>query len=303
MKNADTTFFSSLASRASQRRRRVAVAAPRDEHTADVVRRCAEERRAAFLLVADERSTACAATLRDCFPQLIDVTTVADDVDAATHAVAAVRRGDADVLMKGSLNTDVLLRAVLNKQGGLLSPGAVMCHVAAAVIPAYSKPLIFSDVAVVPRPTTEQFDAIVRSCLRVWRATTGGHAPHVALTHCTEKQSEKFPHTLSYAEIIRRADEGRYGDAVVGGPMDVRTACDPQSARIKGIVTPAAGSADIIIFPNIEAGNTFYKTITLFAGAQTAGLLCGTEAPVVVASRADSALSKYNSLLMALATR
>lgn len=303
MKDVETPFFSSLAARVPSLRRRVAVVSPRDEHTADVIRRCADEGIASFLLVADERSAECADSLRRAYPHLVDVVTATDDVDAAATAVTAVRRGDVDVLMKGSLNTDVLLRAVLNKAGGLLSPGAVMCHVAAAVLPTYHKPLVFSDVAVVPRPTTEQFDAIVRCCADVWRKLTGGQAPHVALTHCTEKTSEKFPHTLSYAEIMRRAAEGRYGDAVVGGPMDVRTACDAESARIKGIDSPVAGHADIIVFPNIEAGNTFYKAMTLFAGAQTAGLLCGTDAPIVVASRADSALAKYHSVLMALATR
>ena len=121
----------------------------------------------------------------------------------------------------------------------------------------------------------------------------------MALIHCTEKTNAKFAHTLSYAELRQRAAEGRYGRMLIDGPMDVKTACDSESARIKGLTSEVTGNADILIFPNIEAANTFYKTITLFAGATTAGMLCGAVAPVVIASRADSAEAKMCSMLMA----
>ena len=279
---------------------RVAVAAPSDSHTEEVVMRSLAEQIADFVLVITPRGRELADRIASAFGPRIEVRTATDDREAAEESVAVVRSGYADVLMKGSLNTDVLLRAVLDKERGLLVPGAVLSHVAAAQIPSYSKMLLFSDAAVIPRPTVEQFDAIVRYCVNLFRILGDG-TPHVALTHCTEKTSDKFPHTLSYAELRRRALEGCYGDAVVDGPMDVKTACDAESGDIKGITSPVAGNADILIFPNIEAGNTFYKPITLFAGATTAGMLCGTTAPVVVASRADSAESKFRSLVMACA--
>lgn len=182
-----------------------------------------------------------------------------------------------------------------------MEKGSVLSHITAAEIPAYKKLLLFSDAAVIPRPTTEQFEAIIRYTTDVFRKISNG-IPNVALIHCTEKTSEKFTHTISYAEIMKRAGENAYGNISVGGPMDVKTACDAESGKIKGISSPVAGNADILIFPNIEAGNVFYKTITVFGNALTAGMLCGTTAPVVVASRADSSESKFSSLILACAT-
>ena len=123
--------------------------------------------------------------------------------------------------------------------------------------------------------------------------------PSIALTHCTEKTSEKFPITISYQEVKKYAAEGRYGNVCIDGPMDVKTACDAESGAIKGIASPVVGNADILIFPDIEAGNTFYKTLTYFAHATVTGMLAGTTAPVVVTSRADSADSKFYSLAVA----
>ena len=201
--------------------------------------------------------------------------------------------------MKGSLNTDNLLRAVLNKEQGILVKGSVLTHIAVAEIPGMNRLMLFSDAAVIPFPTTEQLDAVMTYITKTWRSLTGGTCPRVALTHCTEKTSEKFPITLAYQTIKQYAEEGRYGEVCVDGPMDVKTACDAESGAIKGISSPVVGNADILIFPDIEAGNTFYKTITFFANATVAGMLDGTTAPVVVTSRADSADSKFYSLAVA----
>ncbi|MGN1245207.1 MAG: phosphate acyltransferase [Muribaculaceae bacterium] len=221
-----------------------------------------------------------------------------DDVEAARKAVETVRSHKADILMKGTLSTDVLLRAALDKESGILQQGKVMTHIAMAQIPGYRKLLMFSDAAVIPHPSLEQFDAIVGYCADACHKL-GIEKPHIALTHFTEKSNPKFENTTHYKEIIRRAEAGTYGKVVVGGPMDVKTACDAESGQIKGISSPVAGNADVIVFPNIESGNTFYKTISLFAHATTAGWLAGTEVPVVVSSRADSVESKYHSLAFA----
>ena len=186
------------------------------------------------------------------------------------------------------------------EENGLLIPGRTLSHITATQIPQYGKLLLFADAAVIPHPDTEQFDAILKYALDTFRRLNGhDRTPRVALIHCTEKTNAKFAHTLSYAELRRRATEGRYGRMLIDGPMDVKTACDSESARIKGLTSEVTGNADILIFPNIEAANTFYKTITLFAGATTAGMLCGAVAPVVIASRADSAEAKMCSMLLA----
>lgn len=279
-------------------RKCIALACPHDTHTEYVIERALGEGFARFVLTTAGPLSPRLARVAEAHAGLVDIVVCTDAAEASREAVAVVRRGEADVLMKGTVNTDVLLRAVLDKQCGLLEPGRVMNHITMSHIPAYGKLLMFSDAAVVPRPTLVQFDAIVNACASACRRL-GIDTPHIALTHCTEKVNPKFEHTVAYEEIKRRAAAGAYGNAVVDGPMDVKTALDAESGAIKGISSPVAGCADVLIFPNIEAGNTFYKTITLFAGAQTAGWLAGTTVPVVVASRADSEVSKYYSLVMA----
>ena len=281
-------------------RRRVAVACPSDAHTGYAITRALDEGTADFVLAC---CGAAAWPIDDvCSRHVgrVELLSAPTPDEAARMAVGAVRQGRADVLMKGALNTDNLLRAVLDKERGLLLPGSVMSHLTAIESPDYPKLLFATDVAVIPKPTLEQFDAMLRYAVAACRRL-GVDVPHVALIHCSEKTSDKFPQTLSYLELKRRAAAGAYGDAVVDGPMDVKTACDAHSAQLKGISSPVAGRADVLVFPGIEAGNTFYKTMSLFGHARMAGMLCGTTAPVVLASRADAGPAKYASLALACA--
>lgn len=280
------------------RRKKVALVCPNDSHTEYVINRALEEEIADFTLVLGGTRTDFIDQLISKYPGHIEIIETENPDAAAATAVKIVRDGKAEVLMKGTINTDNLLRAVLNKEYGLLEKGRVMTHVTVAHIPAYDKLLVFSDAAVIPHPTEEQFDAILGYVVEVCRRL-GTSCPHIALMHCTEKVSEKFPHTLSYEMLKEKARGGQYGEVEVDGPMDVKTACDKDSGDIKGISSPVVGNADALIFPNIESGNVFYKTITLFANAQTAGMLYGTIAPIVVASRADSGESKFYSLALA----
>ena len=277
----------------------VAVACPADAHTEEVIERSISEEFAKFILVAVEQNAAVAERLHAKYPDRTAIILATDVDDASRKAVAEVRQGRAQVLMKGTVNTDNLLRAVLNKECGLLEKGHVLTHIAVAEIPGLQRLLFFTDAAVIPYPTTEQFHAQLGYIADTFRSVTGNDCPRVALTHCTEKVSEKFPLTLSYEELKKEAREGAFGSIEVDGPMDVKTACDAESGAIKGIASPVVGNADILIFPDIEAGNTFYKAITLFTHATVAGMLAGTTAPVVVTSRADTVESKFYSLATA----
>ena len=277
----------------------VAVACPADAHTEEVIERSISEEFAKFILVAVEQNAAVAERLHAKYPDRTAIILATDVDDASRKAVAEVRQGRAQVLMKGTVNTDNLLRAVLNKECGLLEKGHVLTHIAVAEIPGLQRLVFFTDAAVIPYPTTEQFHAQLGYIADTYRSVTGNDCPRVALTHCTEKVSEKFPLTLSYEELKKEAREGAFGSIEVDGPMDVKTACDAESGAIKGIASPVVGNADILIFPDIEAGNTFYKAITLFAKATVAGMLAGTTAPVVVTSRADTVESKFYSLATA----
>ena len=196
------------------------------------------------------------------------------------------------------INTDNLLHAILDKEKGLLPKGKILTHLAVMEIPTYHKLLFFSDAAVIPRPTLQQRIEMIWYAICTCRHF-GIEQPRIALIHCTEKVSAKFPHSLDYVNIVELAEAGEFGNVIIDGPLDVRTACEQASGDIKGIVSPINGQADVLIFPNIESGNAFYKSVSLFAQAEMAGLLQGPICPVVLPSRSDSGLSKYYSMAMA----
>lgn len=257
-------------------RKRVAVVCPHGESTLAAVKQAEEEGFITPLFVDDA------------------------DPQAASHrGVELVRQGEADILMKGLVQTADLLRAVLDKKTGILPPGGTLTHIAVAQIPTYHKLLFYSDAAVIPYPTAsqrrEQVKYMVGLCHRL-----GIGQPKISLIHCSEKADAKnFPFTEDYLQIVDEARHGAFGSCVVDGPLDVKTSCDLHSMEIKGIRSPIAGDADGLILPDIEAGNLFYKTVTLFAGAEVAGMLQGTLKPVVLPSRGDNHRAKYLSLLLA----
>ena len=210
-----------------------------------------------------------------------------DDKDeCARRAVALCKSGEADILMKGLVNTDVVLRAILNKETGILRPGHVLTHIAMAEIPKYEKLLFFTDAAVIPIPTKEQRRQQVHYVNYVCHAL-GIEEPRIALIH------------WDYLDIIALAQSGYFGRCIIDGPLDLKTSLDSVSLREKGIHSAIDGQADALIFPDIVAGNVFYKTLTLFGYTKTAGVLQGTRCCCVLPSRADSPESKYYSLALA----
>lgn len=256
--------------------KRVAVVCPEDDCTRESLRRASEE---GFIEILPFHGN--------------------DPAQAAAHAVAAVREGQADILMKGFINSAPFLRAVLDRQTGILPDGRVLTHVAVAEIQGYPRLLFFSDAAVIPFPTQQQREAQTKYLAHICHRF-GIEKPRIALIHCQEKADTRhFPYTAGYAEVIARAQAGDYGSCIVDGPLDVKTACSPEAMAEKQINSPINGKADALVMPDIEAGNVFYKTLTLFAQTRTAGLLQGTDVPVVMNSRADTAESKYLSLCTA----
>jgi len=279
------------------RRKRVAVVCANDPNTEYAIVRAIEEGFAEFLLIGDSTVLTKYPALAK-YPEYIEVIHVEDPDEASIVAVKVVREKRADILMKGIINTDNLLRAILDKDKGLLPAGKVLTHLAVMQIPSYHKLLFFSDAAVIPRPTLQQRIEMIWYAIHICH-DFGINQPRIALIHCTEKVSAKFPHSLDYVNIVELADAGEFGDVIIDGPLDVLTSCERESGDIKGIYSPIEGQADVLIFPNIESGNTFYKSVSLFAKAEMAGVLQGPVCPVVLPSRSDSGLSKYNSLAMA----
>ena len=272
--------------------KRVAVVCPYDEGTQEAVERAMEAGFIKPIFVGDPKLIG---------PALKDVPRLkaTDEVDAAAKAVQLVHEGMADVLMKGLLNTDDLLRAVLNKQTGILQEGCIVTHLTCAELPEYDKLLFMTDVAVIPKPTEEQRKQQLKYLLRLCRSF-GIKEPGVALVNCSEKVDEKhFPHTAEYKRLIQEAEKGKYGECIVDGPLDLKTSLSGKALRKKGLHSPLRGHADALIFPDIQSGNVFYKTITLFCRATTAAVLAGPDVPVVLTSRADDADSKFYSLALA----
>lgn len=292
--------FKDMLSRLESRRkrRRVAVVCAGDESTRTAAEWTLEKQFADIVFVGDSETVKSDERLAQHSGHWSVVETASSD-EAARMAVGMAREGKADIIMKGMINTDNLLKAILDKEHGVLMPEAVMTHIAVAQIPSYHKLLFFSDAAVIPIPTLKQRTEQVRYLVNLCHGI-GMKKPKIALTHCTEKVNGKtFPITLDYMEVKEMAARGDFGDCIIDGPMDVKTACSANAMRIKNIISPIDGDADALILPDIEAGNTFYKTITLFAQAETAGVLMGTKVPVVLPSRGDDAKSKFYSLALA----
>lgn len=265
------------------------------------LQQCGRKYRIAAVCVDDEATREALRKAEEAgFAEIRDVNAPTQE-EAAAHAVSMIRHGEADVLMKGMIGTDQLLHAVLHKEHGLLPAGRTLTHLSVAEIPNYHKMLFFTDAAVIPYPTQQQRIEQVRYATNVCHSL-GIIQPRIALIHCSEKPSRIFPFVDGYKDIIQLAREGTFGNCIVDGPLDVKSACSKDALKAKGIQSPLQGDADVLVMPDIEAGNAFYKSMTLFAKAHTAGMLCGAICPVVVPSRGDSEEAKFNSILFALAS-
>lgn len=221
-----------------------------------------------------------------------------DESEAASKAIIMTRSGDADIAMKGLVGTDKFLKAVLDKKDGLMIPGAVLSYVCAIQIPLYHKLLFITDPAVIPVPSLEHKIAMANYALEM-AGRFGIRRPRLALVSATEKASRHFPSNRDYGVMMKMAREGLFADCIMDGPLDIFLACDKKSVEIKGVETPVNGDADILLFPSLESSNPFYKGLMLFAGGELAGLIRGTEKPVIVMSRSESEMSKFYCIALA----
>ena len=226
-----------------------------------------------------------------------------DPAAAAAEAVRLVRTGDADVLMKGMVETSVLMKAAFNKETGI-NAGGLASHVAVMEVASYHKLLFVTDAAINIAPDVGAKVAIIANAVRAARAL-GLVLPKVALLAAVEKVNyEKMPCTVDAAIITQMYRRGQLGGALVDGPLAMDNAISHDSARIKKISSDVAGDADILVAPDIEAGNILYKCLLDLCGAKGAGIVMGAAAPIVLTSRADSAQTMLASIAFAaLASR
>ena len=280
-------------------RKRMVAAWGVDSHTIAAAAKAVELGLADVTLVGDENLIAEA-----CKEEGVDVaqfTVVHNPVELASvaQAVQMIRDGQGDFLMKGLCSTDKFLRAILNKETGLLPPKGTLTHCTTLEIPSYHKLLFVGDVAVIPAPDFKQ-KQVIMNCLVQAAKSVGVEKPKVAILAATEQVLTSQPASVEAAMLSKMVERGQIKGCVADGPLALDVAIDMESVQIKGLVSPVAGDADCILFPNIESGNVFYKANSkLVPGVKQAGLLVGAKVPCVLSSRADSIDTKLNSIAMA----
>jgi phosphate butyryltransferase len=223
---------------------------------------------------------------------------VATRADAAAAAVRLVATGGGDVLVKGLLQTSELLKPVLDKVAGL-GRGRLLSHVGVFRVPGFDRLVLVTDAALCIAPDLAQKADIVRNAFEVAHAL-GVPDPVAAILCAIENVNPKMPATVDAAELVKMAESGGIAGGRIVGPLALDGAVDPEAARHKGIANPLAGRADVLVAPDIEAGNVLYKSLTCFARAEGAGIIVGARAPIVVTSRSDSAAGKLNSMALAV---
>ncbi|MCD4653557.1 phosphate acetyltransferase [bacterium] len=274
------------------RRRKLAVAMAEDSNTMGAVARAITEGIADAVMIGDESKIREIAVETNVDPSIFTIVDIPDGADAVKEAVRMVRSGEADVLMKGLVGTDVFLKGVLNKITGLMRPKSVMSYVCALEVPKYHKLLFVTDPAVLPFPDLGQKISMINYAVNMARKF-GIVKPKVALISAAEKLSLHFQSHIDYALLTKMAHRGQIKNCTIDGPLDIFLACDKKSVEIKGVQTPVDGDADVLIFPTIESCNSFYKGLMLFAGGELGGLIQGTTKPVVMMSRSESPQSKF----------
>ncbi len=221
-----------------------------------------------------------------------------EEIAATRKAVKLINEGKGDMLMKGLVSTDKYMRAILDKENGLMLHKAILSHVTVMENPNYHKLLIVGDVAIIPAPELKEKIAITNYLIQVAQAL-GINKPKVAVLAATEQVMPKMPACVDAALISKMADREQIKGAFVEGPLALDVAIDKESAEIKKLENEVVGDADCLVFPNIEAGNVFYKANTKLAGGEQGAIVVGAKVPVVLSSRGDSIKTKLYSIALA----
>jgi phosphate butyryltransferase len=217
----------------------------------------------------------------------------------ARRAVAMVHEGKADMPMKGLLQTSAYMHAVLDKNMGLLPQGGLLSQSTLVEWTKEGRMFQITDCAINIAPDVQQKKKIVENAVR-FAHRLGCECPKVAVVSAVEVVNPKIPSTVEAAALKQACRNGELPGCIVGGPLGLDNAVSLQAARHKGVTDPAAGSADILVMPELCAGNIFTKSITFFAGLRSAGVLLGTTTPVIATSRTDTPENKYHGILMSL---
>lgn len=284
--------------KARSQKKRIAVAFGEDSHSLEAVSIGIKE--GLFTAVNFARRSVLEETAKthSIDISLLEIIEVSGELEGIEKAVKEVREGRANVLMKGICSSANYLRGVLNKEWGLLPEGRLLSNAAIIEVETYHKLLMISDPGVLLRPTLEEKAKQIEYCVEVAHAL-GVDNPKVAVVAAVETINTKMQATADAAILTQMNKRGQIKGCIVDGPLALDLAVSKEAAEIKKVISEVAGDADILIFPDIETGNSFYKSLTKLANAKTAAILLGTTKPCVIPSRGDSVETKLSSLALA----
>ena len=248
------------------------------------------------ILVGDEEKIKVNAKNENIDLSQYEIVHEADMVEASRKAVELVSTGKAHMVMKGLVDTSIILKAVLDKEIGLRT-GNPLSHVALFQVPGFDKMHLVTDAAMTIAPDLEGKKALINNVVPVARALDI-QMPKVAVICAKEKPNPKMPDTMDARALQEMNERGEIKDCIVGGPLALDNAVSKKAAEIKGIDHPVAGDADILLTGDIEAGNVLYKSMIYFGKAKNAGVIVGAKAPIVLTSRADSDEAKLYSIAL-----
>ncbi|WP_245334017.1 phosphate acetyltransferase [Bradyrhizobium guangdongense] len=227
-----------------------------------------------------------------------EIIDAAHSEEAAAKAVELIHAAKGEMLMKGSLHTDELMRAVTAKAGGLRTDRRIS-HVFVMDVPAYAETLFVTDAAINIFPDLDAKRDIIQNAIDLYTQAGFGKAPRVAILSAVETVTSKIPSTIEAAALCKMADRGQITGGVLDGPLAFDNAIDIEAARIKGIKSDVAGRAQILVVPDLEAGNMLAKNLAYFAKADGAGVVLGARVPIVLTSRADTPRARMASCAVA----
>ena len=277
--------------------KKVAVAVAQDSAVLEAVKAAKERKIADAILVGDKDKIKEVADELGMDLAGFEIIHVEDDIEASLTAVKLVHDGKADMYMKGLIDTKNFLKSVLDKEVGLRT-GSALSHVCVFDIAGIDHLLFLTDVAFIPYPTLEDKINIIQNTLTITKAC-GIDLPKVAPLAAVEVVNPKMPATVEAAELTKMNQEGKIPGCIVDGPLSLDLAIDPEAAKHKGATDRAIqGDADILLFPDIHAGNLVYKALVHTAQVKNGNLLTGTKAPVILTSRSDSFEAKVNSIAL-----
>ena len=290
--------FEELISKANQKTlKKVSVSNAQDEPVLQAVKAAKEQNIATAILVGDEAKIREIAASIDMDLTDFEIINEPDTEAAALKAVELVHNGKADILLKGLLETKTFLKSVLNKEVGLRT-GKMLSHVCVFEIEGINRLLFFTDVAFNTYPTLADKVNIINNAVGVAHAC-GIECPKVAPLCAVETVNPKMQPTVDADNLTKMYEGGDFKGCQIYGPLSMDLAIDPEAAVHKGVTNPVAGHADILLFPNIDAGNITYKILVRTAKVKIGNVLVGTSAPVVLTSRSDDFETKLNSIALA----